>query len=865
MQSPLRRLFVYSSVILSLGLILGACQLMPVPTGNPHPTGVDVLPAFNTKAHTAGEPEMVTFPSQVTTQRLTAIEQLATGKHFALRFSTMSNEDPAHPQHIQVPVSGAYKLKVLPGSAFAIDDADGTDGAASVTLPQATYNAYLKLNGSRSVDQVRSLKVQDNLYYLKDELVRTKKGPGGFTVLANKDPKLAKLQITAMCSNDPNDYRVWKITNPNSIDVAYRWSIEQTAQSDVGTAPPGDSYLETDTEGGKNTLKLFVGDKQQDSQVSKPDVCLPGQEADREESKWWSLGVRSLPVPNDWHSDNGANQVFNLTNQGVTDFVMRWVKTPGQQISLPPGIKEIGPDGGTIDLPGVAELVFPQGALTKQTIISITQEPLAYKDAVMLTPIVRFEPFDLKLAQPVLLRMKMNQALVGENHPSIARYNYFLPDEPNGQNWDSLLSSDSIENITFSSWFSLPRLTRIFVSMPPFALEHKFQPFRENMIQNTPNAFKTSSQTQGATNFVFYYDTKDKDAFQYKPIIEYALNRGWSSYANLFKTNIPNKHYFNKIPGYVVDKFGVLPIEEPTVTNIDQPFSDNNWSIVFPPKVAGLPTTAASFVQASQHELFHVFQNTLLPASLRYPAASSIYKDHPEVGWILESSAKYMGFSITFEDYEHYQNDFQNLFGLKNKVEDFYITGLYGSVLEDGIFDLEADRSLLLSPESALLREPYYAGTHVVAAIAKKWGTQTLVDINKNYASRLDKGPKEIFDTIDSQIHLTQDLNFLDLATAYLLRDYGLGTEVTSNLDVIEGLPGSPAQKDLSPLSGYRRDKTYNENNTQEHPADFISVIDNPVSGMSISFSYLGPSSSLTAKNSINALDGSKKRLIFFY
>ena len=501
MQSPLRRSFVYASVILSLGLILGACQFMPVPTGNPHPKGVDILPAFNTKADTSGEPEMITFPSQVTTQRLTAIEQLATGKNFAIRFSTTPNEDPTHPQHIQVPLNGAYKLTVQPGSVFAINDADGTDGAASVTLPQATYNAYIKLNGSRSVDQVRSLKVQDNLYYLKDELIHTKKGPGGFPVQANKDPKQAKLQITAMCSNDPNDYRVWKITNPNTTDVAYRWSIEQTAQSDVGTAPPGDSYLETDTEGGKNTLKLFAADKQQDSQVSKPDVCLPGQEADREESKWWSMGARSLPVPTDWQSDNGANQVLNLTNQGVTDFVMRWVKTQGQQASFPPGIQQIGPAGGTVELPGVAEIVFPQGALAKQTIIRITQEPLAYKDAVMLSPIVRLEPFDLKLAQPVQLRMKVNQALVGENHPSIARYNYFVPEKPNGQNWDSLLSSDNIEDITFSSWFSLPRLTRIFVSMPPFALDHKFQPFRENMLQNAPNGFKTSTQTQGATNF----------------------------------------------------------------------------------------------------------------------------------------------------------------------------------------------------------------------------------------------------------------------------------------------------------------------------------------------------------------------------
>lgn len=417
MQSPLRRSFVYSSVILSLGLILAACQLMPVPTGNPHPTGVDVLPVFNTKSDTSDAPEIVNFPNLVTSQRLTAIEQLATGKHFTLRFSTTSNEDPVHPQHIQVPLRGTYKLTVQPGNVFAIKDADGTDGAASVTLPQATYNAYLKLNGSRSVDQVRSLRIQDNLYYLKDELVRTKKGPGGFTVQGNKEPKLAKLQITAMCSNDPNNYRVWKITNPNTIDIAFRWSIEQTAQSAVGTAPPGESYLETDTEGGKNTIKLFVGVKQQDSQVSKPDVCLPGQEADWEESKWWSMGTRSLPVPVDWKSDNGTNQVFDLTNQGVTDFVIRWVKTPGQPASFPPGIKEIGPEGGTVDLMGVAKLeILPNSLPTKSTIIlrQNLSAPLniGYKDSGKLYikdfyagPVVSVFPEGLTFNKPAKLKI----------------------------------------------------------------------------------------------------------------------------------------------------------------------------------------------------------------------------------------------------------------------------------------------------------------------------------------------------------------------------------------------------------------------------------------------------------------------------
>ena len=502
-----RQLVVVSSVLLSLSLILAACHFMPSPTSNQRPLGADVVPAFNTKAEGSGQPEMLTFPSQVTTQKLTAVEQLAQGKHFALRFNTKPIKNLNKPAHIQIPENGPFQLTIQPGNKFAITDADGTDGSATVMMPQDVYNAYVKLEGKRSKEQVRSLKVQDDLYYVKDELIRTDQGAGSFTVQANKDPKPAKLQIAAMCSNSPNDYRVWKITNPNATDVEYSWEVAKTDQADDGViAPPGVSYLETESDGGNDTLKVFVDDKVQDSQVSKPDVCLPGQEEDRVESTWWSLRARSLPVPMDWHSDNGANQVFKLSNQGASNFVMRWVKTPGQQVSFPPGIKEIGIDGGTIELPGIAKLEIPANAISQKTVIRLsqalsarsleTQCPYAempdkcYPGRIYVSPIVQLQPLGLELKKTAIMNLNLFKeayyhppyriGALGNNDLSTDFWGYdpYFDVNPNIK---------SIRDMQYGS----PILVKIFSYISKQALGSRKLPGEEAFRLSYENSFKT--------------------------------------------------------------------------------------------------------------------------------------------------------------------------------------------------------------------------------------------------------------------------------------------------------------------------------------------------------------------------------------
>lgn len=61
------------------------------------------------------------------------------------------------------------------------------------------------------------------------------------------------LKLDAVCSNDPNTTRNWRITNPNPFAVEVTWAVYKTTQYGTLTAPPGESYFTTNTVSGSNT------------------------------------------------------------------------------------------------------------------------------------------------------------------------------------------------------------------------------------------------------------------------------------------------------------------------------------------------------------------------------------------------------------------------------------------------------------------------------------------------------------------------------------------------------------------------------------------------------------------------------------
>jgi hypothetical protein len=73
------------------------------------------------------------------------------------------------------------------------------------------------------------------------------------------------LKLDAVCSDNPQTTRRWKITNPNPFDIEVEWAIHKTNQRGTVSAPPGQSYFVTNTVHGTNTAII----------TWKDDFCIP--------------------------------------------------------------------------------------------------------------------------------------------------------------------------------------------------------------------------------------------------------------------------------------------------------------------------------------------------------------------------------------------------------------------------------------------------------------------------------------------------------------------------------------------------------------------------------------------------------------
>ena len=399
-----------------LTLFLASCQwVTPMHTQTPR-SGLQTASGpgdFSLlSANTPQTGQMITLPSQVRKSPLQALEEPPKGKHFRLHLSTKASGQGKNTS-IRMPEQGAFELVIQSGPQFKVLDANASDGQAVVQMPASNYQALLKLHGKHTRTQKRSLQLEDSLYYLSHELQRSTQGKGSFQILSQAKAK--KLELKPLCSSDPEHYRLWRVHNPNSEELEYSWQVEGSQQSGTEVAPPGDSVLETEAENGVNKLLLDIDSKRQDSSINKGLYCDP-EEAER--SLWWQVGPRTLPVPSAWKSSDGDKYVLRLNNQGVTDLTFRWYKTPNQAVALPPGTAEIGAAGGTVELPGVAKLEIPAGALSQTEVVRIIEEKQAPSLLIRppddpekpfmhagrpyeyFTPFLRIEPFQLDLQKP---------------------------------------------------------------------------------------------------------------------------------------------------------------------------------------------------------------------------------------------------------------------------------------------------------------------------------------------------------------------------------------------------------------------------------------------------------------------------------
>ena len=88
---------------------------------------------------------------------------------------------------------------------------------------------------------------------------------------------LEDLTLEPLCSPDPDTIRVWKVTNPNNVDVDFTWSVNGSAQSGNGTVPANDmTTFQTNTEVGDNSVTIEWHDgveNQTTSSDSSAEYC----------------------------------------------------------------------------------------------------------------------------------------------------------------------------------------------------------------------------------------------------------------------------------------------------------------------------------------------------------------------------------------------------------------------------------------------------------------------------------------------------------------------------------------------------------------------------------------------------------------
>ncbi len=92
------------------------------------------------------------------------------------------------------------------------------------------------------------------------------------------------LILSSLCSDDPALQRQWRIRNSNGFDVEVTWEVLGTNQSDVVTAPLGDSFFLTSTIPGANTTEITWvdenGSEHGETRASGGTQCNPDADGD---------------------------------------------------------------------------------------------------------------------------------------------------------------------------------------------------------------------------------------------------------------------------------------------------------------------------------------------------------------------------------------------------------------------------------------------------------------------------------------------------------------------------------------------------------------------------------------------------------
>lgn len=623
MKSPTRRILAVPSLLFPLMLTLTACQFIPGQTARQGPIRADVRPAFSTKAE-PGQPEMLAFPNQVTPQTFATINKPdAKGKFWWVRFAVAKE---AFPTPAKTEISG--------------DDEDDDQDERSEERSEdaehdsnpAPHRIWIPENGDFKINLVVGSRFQVIDSDARDHEATIQFGSqeqllAGFLELQGPKSRESK-------KNKPAIER--KLTIAESL-----YNVNQTV---TRIGPEGNGRGKED----KN-------DKKQ---------------------SWLKLGKRPFPLPASWGSSDGQKYVLNFTNQGVQRFVTRWYRAQtGAQPDYPVGINEIGPAGGTLELPGISKLEIPPGALSTKTVVKMVQEAqvpaissfghggvFIPNASFYAGPVITLYPTKLQLSQPAKLSINHYATMVARScRQGLAWVRLQTKHSPDEWEWDTarpfLVGPPAIPH----EGGLIPCDTRFdqeYLKIPEFntytiLVDRLEGPKDRQQYFDLAPSFRTQQQSSGSAlqryglsgPFMAVFDPADFPGFssqaypQIDQLIIY-MNTAYDVYKQRFTDSKPPQRWLPEYPGALAgSSLNYIPLylftdpENPHATDVMSGQGNGAVRITLPVQFHQGPLEAQR--KELNHELWHGFQ--LSEATEKEQKAFSSQADFDNL-WIHEGT-----------------------------------------------------------------------------------------------------------------------------------------------------------------------------------------------------------------------------------
>jgi hypothetical protein len=129
----------------------------------------------------------------------------------------------------------------------------------------------------------------------------------------------------------------------------------------------------------KGVYDVYIQVLEGEKGILRDNLYYINQEIEKKEKDmWYRLGKREIPLPKEIGS---GKYEIELENKGIRELRLRIYN--GDKVEYPIGMKEIGEEGGIVDLEGVGKLYIPKGAITSKVLVKVSQELNHSKEVIV--------------------------------------------------------------------------------------------------------------------------------------------------------------------------------------------------------------------------------------------------------------------------------------------------------------------------------------------------------------------------------------------------------------------------------------------------------------------------------------------------